>query len=112
MFRQTTSTPRLAHEWVTVRHSRPEDAEAIARLAALDSKRPPTGPALVAESDARLLAALPMGSGGPVADPFDRTGELVDLLALRRAQLAESDPRPRGLKRRLRSALRHRPAAA
>ena len=43
---------------------------ALARLAALDSASPPRGPALIAEADSRMLAALPLGSGradrGPV----------------------------------------------
>ena len=48
---------------VTVRRSTSGDAGALARLAALDSASPPRGPALVAEADSRLLAALPLGSG-------------------------------------------------
>jgi hypothetical protein len=73
---------------VTVRHSTPADQTRLARLAALDSARPLHGPALVAEADSRLLAALPIGSGRAIADPFEPTAELVELLELQREQLA------------------------
>jgi hypothetical protein len=113
MYRITTHAPRLAHERVTVRHTRPADAEAIARLAALDSGRTPTGPMLVAESDARILAALPLGSGRPIADPFTPTTELVALLKLRANQLREGEARAgRGLRARLRRRLRVSPETA
>ena len=74
---------------VTVRHSRPSDEQSLARLAVLDSARPLHGPALVAEADSRLLAALPLGSGRAIADPFEPTAELVELLQLHKEQLAE-----------------------
>jgi hypothetical protein len=96
---------------VTVRRSTSADAGALARLAALDSGSPPRGPALVAEADARLLAALPLGSGRPIADPFEPTAELVALLELRRAQIAavecDTDGRRRGLLGLLRGRLSH-----
>ena len=105
MFRTTATSPRLAHERVTVRHAHASDAAAIASLAALDSARTPEMPLLVAESDARIIAALPLGSGRPIADPFAPTSELVDLLRLREAQLRAAErssaPAPRRLLRRL-----------
>ena len=58
---------------VTVRRSTSGDESALARLAALDSASPPRGPALIAEADTRMLAALPLGSGRPIADPFEPT---------------------------------------
>ena len=73
---------------VTVRQSLPADEPRLARLAALDSARPLHGPALVAEVDTRLLAALPLGSGRVIADPFEPTAELVELLRLHKEQLA------------------------
>ena len=66
-----SQAPRLAHERVTVRHAQIRDERALARLAALDSAPIPDLPLLVAESDTRLLAALPLGSGRPIADPFE-----------------------------------------
>ena len=92
---------------VTVRRTGSGDQVALARLAALDSASPPRGPALVAEADSRMLAALPLGSGSAIADPFEPTAELVALLELRRAQIDSAETRaPRG--GRLRSLLRRR----
>ena len=73
---------------ITVRKSVSADQGALERLAALDSASPPRGPALVAEADARMIAALPLGAGRPIADPFEPTAEIVALLELRRTQLA------------------------
>jgi hypothetical protein len=94
---------------VTVRRSTSTDASALARLAALDSASPPRGPALVAEADARILAALPLGSGRPIADPFEPTLELVQLLEMRRGQIETADRKParRGLRSLLRGRLSH-----
>jgi hypothetical protein len=94
---------------VTVRRSASGDESALSRLAALDSARPPTGPALIAEADSRMLAALPLGTGRPIADPFEPTAELVALLELRRRQIesADSTSRRRGRLRSLRGRLSH-----
>jgi hypothetical protein len=97
---------------LTVRHAAASDLSELARLAALDSATPPRGPALVAEADSRMLAALPLGSGRPIADPFEPTAEIVALLQLRAEQLSKSEGRRRGLGERLRSLLRARPAHA
>src|SRR4051794_31284040 len=91
---------------VIVRAAHPSDATALGRLAALDSGHAPAGPALVAESDARILAALPLGSGRPIADPFEPTAELVALLELRRDQLRHKRAERRPLRQRLRSLVR------
>jgi hypothetical protein len=94
---------------VTVRHAHDGDREALGRLAALDAAHPPEFPALVAEADARILAALPLGAGHPIADPFEPTAEIVALLELRAAQLDR--PRPaRRLRRPLRLLARARVA--
>jgi hypothetical protein len=95
---------------VTVRRSTSGDASALARLAALDSARAPRGPALIAEADARILAALPLGAGRPIADPFEPTAGLVQLLELRRSQIEAAGRRParrRGLRALLRGRLSH-----
>jgi hypothetical protein len=104
-------TNSLAHERVTVRHAHVGDETAIARLAALDSGHAPSGPTIVAEADSRILAALPLGSGRPIADPFVPTAELLALLELRAAQLDEPRER-RGIRGFVRGLLRHRPATA
>jgi hypothetical protein len=92
---------------VTVRRSASGDASALARLAALDSASPVRGPALIAEADSRMLAALPLGAGRPIADPFEPTAELVALLELRRSQIESADSTSRR-PRLLRSLLRRR----
>ena len=96
---------------LTVRHAVASDLSELTRLAALDSATPPRGPALVAEADSRMLAALPLGSGRPIADPFEPTAEIVALLQLRAEQLRERGER-RSLRERVRSALRSRPSHA
>lgn len=65
---------------ITIRHSTSSDTEAIERVAALDSGRAPRGEALVATVDGELRAVLPLDGSRPLADPFHRTAELVDLL--------------------------------
>ncbi len=74
---------------VTLRQSSVADRESIRLLAELDSARVPSGPALVAEIDGRLRAALPLDGSPAIADPFHRGLDLVELLRLRAAQLAE-----------------------
>lgn len=71
----------------TVRYAQGGDREAIIRLAQLDSQREPRGTLLVAESEAGIVAALALEGGDPIADPFVRTAELVELLRVRRGQL-------------------------
>ena len=100
MFRQTQDTS--INERVTIRHAHEGDAAALARLAALDSKRVPDGPALVAESGTRIVAALPLADEGAIADPFVHTAELVALLRMRAAQLsADARPARSGLRARV-----------
>jgi hypothetical protein len=93
---------------ITVRRAVAADYGDLERLAALDSTRPPRGPALVAEADSRMIAALPIGSGRAIADPFEPSAEVVALPHLRAQQLAEASnaPRRRGLLARASSRLR------
>lgn len=65
---------------VTLRVARPDDATEVARLSALDSRRPPAAPVLVAEEGGMLRAALSLADGAVVADPFAPTAHLVALL--------------------------------
>ncbi len=55
-----------------------------------------------------MLAALPLGSGRALADPFHRTAELVALLELRRTQIDSVDRTPVRGSRVLRGLLRGR----
>jgi hypothetical protein len=75
---------------VTVRLARDADQADLDRLAALDSATPIDTEALVAETDSKLIAAVPLESGAPIADPFEATADEVALLELRRAQLEDA----------------------
>jgi hypothetical protein len=89
---------------VTIRYADSLDETALATLAALDSAEPLTLPALVAEVDGELRAALSLIDSIVIADPFHPTIELVALLQARAQQLA-LEPRT-GLRARLRAPLR------
>lgn len=73
---------------VTLRLAVPADARRLQTLAQLDSARVPSAAILIAEVDGRLRAALPLDGGAPIADPFRRSADLVELLRTRAAQLA------------------------
>jgi hypothetical protein len=72
---------------LTLRYAVPADAEALDRLAALDSSRTPRGLVLVAEIGGELWAAISLDDHHAVADPFRPTGELVALLVERARQI-------------------------
>jgi hypothetical protein len=65
---------------ITIRRSTTGDAAAVARIAALDSGNAPGGDAMLAFVGGELRAVLPLDGGRPLADPFHRTAELVELL--------------------------------
>lgn len=70
---------------VTLRFATSDDAAALAAVAELDSARPLVGPALLAERDGRVVAALSVADGRVVANPFVPTADLVEMLRLRAA---------------------------
>jgi len=72
---------------ITIRYAARSDRRALARLAQLDGHRLPDGRRLVAESDGRILAAAEIGSGRTIADPFEPTAGIAQLIALRAEQL-------------------------
>lgn len=72
---------------VTIRPAAARDLPALALLAELDSSPVPAGLTLLAEVDGRLRAALPLGGGVPIADPFFPSASLVRLLGVRARQL-------------------------
>jgi hypothetical protein len=72
---------------VTLRFAFPDDLEAVARLAALDSAEPPALPVLLGEVGGEPRAAISLSDGAVVADPFHPTAALVDLLRARADQL-------------------------
>src|SRR5689334_5310561 len=65
---------------ITIRHAAAADLKALERLAALDSRRVPSGELFVAEVDGRLLAATSIDTGAVIADPFEHTAAIVQLL--------------------------------
>ena len=75
----TTTTSTGA---IVIRPATDADIRALADLAILDSRDALTGPALIAEVDGVVLAALDTADGSVVADPFAPTAELVELLRL------------------------------
>jgi hypothetical protein len=96
-------------ETLTIRPAAAADAEALRRLAQLDSAPTPApAPMLIAEVADELRAAMPLYGGRPLADPFHPTAELVALLTERTRQIAPPRRRPT---RRLRRPTRvRRPA--
>lgn len=87
--------PVAAEQSVTLRFGVPADENRLARLAELDSSKPPAQPLLLAEVDGRLLAALALSDGTVVADPFHPTADLIDLLRARAHQLDGNTPMTR-----------------
>jgi hypothetical protein len=75
---------------VTIRRAFPDDAEAIRRLAALDSATPPRADVLVAEVAGELWALVTIHDDQAIADPFRPTAELVGLLRARAAHIREA----------------------
>jgi len=77
---------------VTIRQAAAEEWDAIDRLAQLDSAPPPPRDAmLLAEVGGELQAAVSVRDGYAVANPFEHTSELIDLLRARAAQLREAE---------------------
>jgi hypothetical protein len=84
----------------TLRYAGPDDAEALQRLADLDSSRAPRGVVLLAEVGEELWAAVSLDDGQAVADPFrPSAGVLLQLLdrarQLRRAERGRTERLPR-----------------
>ena len=94
---------------VTVRLARPADDEAVQRLAETDGRHMPRSPMLVAEVRGKLLAARSLIGDGAIADPFQPTAHLAELLELRSAHLRNGselgDVHRRGARRWLRAVL-------
>ena len=96
---------------IVIRHSLEEDVRTLAGLAILDSRPELRGPALLAEVDGVARAALDLGDGSVVADPFAPTTEVVELLRLR-ARGIQTARRERASWRSRVRALARRPQAA
>jgi hypothetical protein len=86
---------RQALHNINIRHASGADQAGLARLAELDSARPLTGDVLLVEVGGELRAAVELGGGAVIADPFRSTADLVELLRVR-AALARTERRDRG----------------
>lgn len=75
---------------VLIRTASERDADKLHRLALLDSASDLHGPAIVAEREGKVIAAMPLEGGRAIADPFEPSADVVRLLELRRAQLEEA----------------------
>ena len=69
---------------LSLRIASDDDAAKIARVAALDSARPPEAPVLIAEVDGEISVAVSLVDLRSVADPF-RLTEHVRAIAMNRA---------------------------
>jgi len=78
---------------LTIRHASAADFPALERLAALDSRRIPSGELFVAEAEGRLLAATSLDTGAVIADPFERTASVVELLRVHANMVRPEAPR-------------------
>jgi hypothetical protein len=65
---------------ITIRHAGADDMKSLERLATLDSRRVPSGELFVAEVGGRLVAATSIDTGAVIADPFEHTAAIVELL--------------------------------
>jgi hypothetical protein len=104
--RPSPPVPAPEREEVELRLCSVSDDQALADLAMLSGRPLPQGRLVVAIVDGRLVAAVPLAGGQSLADPFERTEQLVRLLELRARQLREVGER-RSLLPRALGLLRH-----
>jgi hypothetical protein len=71
---------------ITITRSTAADSEDVWRLALLDDRRAPAGPALLAYVDGELRAAVGLVDDQAIADPFHPTAELVEILRFQARQ--------------------------
>jgi hypothetical protein len=88
----------------SIRYATQQDAEALERLAELDSKQPLSGRVLIAQHDGTPAAALSLDDGRVIADPFQRTDHLAANLRMRAGAVRAFEITP-SLRRRLVAAL-------
>ena len=86
-----------------VRLASSADRRALAQLAALDSQRPLSGTVLVGEIGGAPAAAIALGDRRLIADPFQRTAMLRQVLRMRAQAMAEQSRTP-SVEERLRAA--------
>jgi hypothetical protein len=90
----STNIAKDSHTAVVIRESLRSDTTDLRRLAQLDSARPQAGPMVVAEVDGEIRAAVSLIDGTVIADPFQRTADLVALAETRAHQLRAQARQP------------------
>ena len=88
-----------------IRQATEADATTLRQLAELDSQKPFAGPALIAESGGTPIAAISLFDERVVADPFERTAVVTQILHMRLHALRAHSGSP-SLTERLRAAFR------
>ena len=78
-------------EPVTLRLAGAHDDDALDRLAELEGFQRSNGPHVVVEVEGTVHAAMPLGPGPALGDPFRPTAHLMSLLMILREQLAVRD---------------------
>ena len=90
----TITPPEPFWSPVVLRLATAGDQRSLERLAQLDSQSTPVGTTLLAEVRGQPVAALSLGDGQEIADPFMATTEIRALLRLRAKQLRQSTREP------------------
>lgn len=85
--RRQVETPAVDLEPVVLRLCSVHDDFELERLAVLEGRPTPKGRFVVAQVSGIVVAALPLGCGDVLADPFRPTAHLLPLLELRAKQL-------------------------
>ena len=80
---------------LVLRVAHTDEDPVVRRLADLDDSRPLQGDVLLAVVDGEAVAAVSLGDGRVVANPFRPTAETVSLLSLRASQLGRRRARHR-----------------
>lgn len=88
-----------------VRQATEDDERVLHRLAELDGQRPFSGPALIGEIDGVPAAAVSLFEGRVIADPFQPTTVLRQVLRMRLGALRAYSTTP-ALAERVRDAMR------
>lgn len=83
----------FADQAVLIRLADADDGATMRRLAQLDTASGLDGACLIAERDGRPVAAAEIASGRLVADPFQPTADVVELLASRARSLRDGGSR-------------------
>jgi hypothetical protein len=79
--------PVARHEAVTIRLAAPDDGRELELLARAHGAEVSAGPRLIAELEGRPVATMLLRDRAVIADPSERTNDVVELLRVRAAQL-------------------------